>query len=266
MKILAGIPTRLRNTSGAIADQLAEVCNEVLVVSQGATVVSRKSNVTVVEKDVNFGLIPARNYILQYAIDNKFDFVLECDDDIKFSSNVVRAMIVALNDNPTLGSISSSSRAYFNWDKDVECSKNFILAPCPAQLWGMRVSTVEEIGLMDIDYLEDREYGLRMWSKGLAVGMLHIDLSLTHNPFIARTTKTEADGGQATGMKRYEALGKALEQLQSRYPDLVTLRQSPYGVKGRTFSTRYNWSRMLSYVVKRFGHSLNYYDSKGRRL
>lgn len=266
MKTLAGIPTRLRNTSGQIADQLTEVCDEVMVVSQGATVNSKQSNVTIVEKDVNFGLVPARNYILQYAIDHDFDLVIECDDDIKFSSNVVRAMKVVLEENPTLGSISSASRAYFNWDKDTSCSQNFILAPCPAQLWGMRVKTVKEIGLMEIDYLEDREYGLRMWRKGLPVGMLHINLELTHNPFVARTTKTESDGGQASGMKRYEALGKAIEELKSRYPDLITLKQSPFGVKGRTFSTRYNWARMLSYVVARSGYALNYYDSKGRRL
>jgi hypothetical protein len=266
MKILAGIPTRLRSTSGIAADIMAGLCDEVLVVSQGATCHSTARNVIVHEKDVNFGLIPARNYILEYSIHNNFDYVFECDDDLKFSRDVLPLMLNILRDNPTLGAISSASRAYFNWDKDTECNKNFLLAPCPAQLWGMRVDIVNELGPMDVDYLEDREYGLRLWSNGYAVGMVHTTLADTHNPFVSRVMKSESDGGQATGAVRYEALGKAITTVVNRYPNLVTLRQSEFGAKGRTFSSRYNWARMLATVRERFGYSLDYKDSKGRRL
>ena len=266
MKVLAGIPTRLRTTSGIAAETLAKVCDEVLVVSQGATCRSTAKNVVVHEKDVNFGMIPARNYILQYAIDHNFDYVLECDDDIKFSEYIPELMVAILNDNPTLGAISSESRAYYNWNKDVSCSKSFLLAPCPAQLWGMEVKKIKELGLLTVDYLEDREYGLRMWKNGYAVGQIHTAIQDTHNPFIARTMKQESEGGQATGEKRYKALGEAISTVVSLYPELVTLTQSEFGMKGRTFSSRYNWSRMLSYPVARFGYALNYEDSKGRRL
>jgi hypothetical protein len=266
MKILAGIPTRLRTTSGIAADVLSTVCDEVLVVSQGAVCHSTAKNVVVHEKDVNFGMIPARNYILQYAIDNNFDLVFECDDDVKFPKSVMMIMIEILRSNPTLGAISSESRAYFNWNKDVECTRDFLLAPCPAQLWGMEVKKVKELGLLTVDYLEDREYGLRMWKNGYAVGQVHVSLDQTHNPFIARTMKQEKEGGQATGEKRYKALGEAISTVVSMYPDLVTLRQSEFGKGGRTFSTRYNWSKLLSYPINRFGYSLGYEDSKGRRL
>jgi len=266
MRVLAGIPTRLRNTSGIAAEVLASVCDEVLVVSQGAVCSCHKENVTIHEEDINFGMIPARNSIFQYAINNNFDVVIQCDDDIKFTPSIVKFMIDCVCNDPTLGAISSESRAYYNWNKDVACTKDFLLAPCPAQLWGMEVKKIKELGLLSVDYLEDREYGLRMWSNGYAVGQLHISLKETHNPFIARTMKTESQGGQSTGATRYEALGKAISTVNELYPGLVTLRQSEFGMKGRTFSSRYNWNGMISKVVERFGHSLGYQDSKGRRL
>lgn len=266
MKILAGIPTRLRDTSGKIADVLAQVCDTVLVVSQGAKVYSNSSKVVVAEKDVNFGLVAARNAILRYAVDNNFDIVIQSDDDLKYSPEVVEALIREVLDNPTLGSIASSSRAYFNWNKEVGSNKNFVLSQCAPQLWASRTSILQEIGEWKLEYLEDREHGIRMWKAGYAIGLLHTSLNYTHNPFIARTSTNDEVGGQEKGMIRYERLSKAIAYMNEHHGDVVSIKQSPFGVKGRTFSTRYDWSKLLSYPVKRFEYSMGYEDAKGRRL
>jgi hypothetical protein len=262
MKVLAGIPTRLRDTSGKIADTLAEVCNEVVVVSQGATCTSRKSNVNIVEKPVDFGLIPARNYILQYALDGDFDLVIESDDDLAYSAETVDYMIQTLDHYPTLGSLASASRPYFHWDDAVKCNQCFLLAPCANQLWAVRTPIVKEIGLMDLDYLEDREYGARLWEHGYAVAILHIDLQHTHNPFVSRTKFSV--GGQDKGELRKKMLGAAMVILQQTYPNMLKI--SPVQAENRTFMTRYNWSYMMRKVIDRFGYALGYEDSKGRKL
>lgn len=267
MKILAGIPTRCRNTSGKIADILAEVCDEVLVVSQGADVICDSRKVTIVEKPKDgYGLVRARNYILEYAVENGYDIVIQSDDDLSFKSAIIEAMVKEVLDNPTLGAIASSSRAYFNWNKTVECTKNFLIAPCAAQLWASRTSILTEVGKWHLEFLEDREHGARMWKNGYAIGLLHISLDLTHNPFIARTSKSENSGGQEQGLVRYNRLKEAISIMDELHRDIVTIKQSEYGFEGRTFSTRYNWSNLLSYPILRFGYALGYEDSNGKRL
>jgi glycosyltransferase involved in cell wall biosynthesis len=266
MKVLAGIPTRKRNTSGKIADVLAKVCDEVLVISQGATCIHTSNNVLVIERDENYGLVKARNEILKFAMTGGYDVVVQSDDDLSYKSEMVDALVHELMENPNLGAIASASRAYFNWDKDTECSKNFLLTPCAPQLWAARTDILRNVGFWDLEYLEDRDYGARMWKLGYAIGMLHKSIDLTHNPFIARTSESNAQGGQEKGESRYDNLGLAIQVMQRRHSDIMTIRQSEYGQKGRTFSTRYNWSKLLSFPVERFGLSMGYEDSKGRKL
>jgi len=264
MKILAGIPTRLRSTSGKIADILAQAVDEVLIVSQGAQVNSGSSNVVVHEKDVNFGLVAARNYILSYAVKNNFDFVVQSDDDLSYTPHIIEYMLKEVWDNPTLGAIASSSRAYFNWDKDVECTKNFLLAPCSPQLWVARTSILEEVGEWTLEYLEDREHAARMWKLGYAIGMLHIDISLTHNPFIARTNISA--GGQDKSIARKEKLRQAIEYMNKYHSNIVRLKIYEGKSAKRTFSSRYYWNNLLKFPIARFGYALKYEDSRGRIL
>jgi glycosyltransferase involved in cell wall biosynthesis len=263
MKILAGIPTRLRNTSGRIAEVLAQVCDTVLVVSQEATCFSSLQNVIIHEKDVNFGLVAARNYILDYAAHNNFDLVIQSDDDLKYTPEVVEAMIKEIVDNPTLGAIASSSRAYFNWDKALEPNKNFVLSPCSPQLWAARTEVLQEVGPWSLEYLEDREHGARMWKLGYAIASLHISMELTHNPFIARTSSISGGQDKET---RYDRLGEAIRTMNQLHGDIVALNQAPKGAGNRTFSSRYKWSEMIKFPVEKFGYALGYTDSRGRRL
>lgn len=266
IKILAGIPSKLRSTSGAIADILSESCSEVIVVSQGAKVYCHDEKVHVIEKPVDYGLIPARNFILKYAIDRGFDYVIECDDDIKFDSEVPELMINTLIKYPTLGAISSSSRAYFNWDDHLNPTKPFVLSPCPSQFWAISVPLVNEIGPMMIDYLEDREYGARLWKNGRACVSLHVSIEYAHNQFIYRTSKSESDGGQLNEDYRYDKLAEAIDEFLSYHGDICKITQAKRNAKGRTFSSRYDWNRMLKFVTDKYGFALDYDDSRGRRL
>lgn len=268
MRVLGGIPTRLRDTSGPIADILSSVCDKVIVVSQGAVVkaYNRNDNITVHEKQVNYGLVAARNYILEYAIVNDFDVVIQSDDDLSFKADVIEAMLKVLKDNPGLGTIASSSRAYFNWSKEVGSNKDFVLTPCGAQLWAAPTEILSTVGRWDLEFLEDRDYGARMWKLGYPIGLLHTTLQQTHNPFIARTTKTGATGGQEQGEIRQQRLSHAIDVLNERHGDIVTAKISTKEGSNRTFSTRYNWDKMLSFHVDKFGYSLGYEDQKGHKL
>jgi glycosyltransferase involved in cell wall biosynthesis len=263
MRILAGIPTRLRSTSGKIADILAEVCDEVVIISQGATCVHNSNKVTIVEKDVNFGLVPARNAILDYAVEHSYDIVIQSDDDLAYYPKTVEALIKEIVDNPTLGAICSESRAYFNWGKDVHTTKNFILSPCSPQLWAARTSILTEVGYWTCPFLEDREHGARMWKSGYAIGQLHISLDLAHNCFISRNTDSKKSGGQTEDSGR-TGLSKAIEYMQSTHRDII--RIGGIDADHRKFMTRYNWPWMVKLVTDRFGKVLGYEDSKGRIL
>jgi glycosyltransferase involved in cell wall biosynthesis len=261
MRILGGIPTRLRNTSGKIADVLAEVCDEVIVVSQGAEVHANSSKVKILERNVNYGLVPARNCIAQYAIVHDFDIIIQSDDDLAYRPEIVEAMVKEVVDNQTLGTIASSSRAYFHWSEKLQSTKNFVLSPCGAQLWAARTAVMAEIGPWTLEYLEDREFGARLWKSGYAIGNLQIDINLTHNPFIARTGNS--DGGQEKS-GRDERLYEALVEFASLHGDIVT--SITMGSSNRTFTTRYDWNKMIQYPIKRFGKVLGYSDSRGRTL
>lgn len=266
MKVLGGIPTRMRSSSGKIADTLAEVCDDVFVVSQSAICNYSKPNVTVLEYPQNFGLVPARNEILKFGKD--YDIIIQSDDDLSFTSELINELITVLIDNPTIGAICSISRAYWNWNKEVTSTKPFVLSPCTPQLWAARVSILKEVGPWTLPFLEDREHGCRMWRAGYACVQLHKGIRYTHNPFVARTNVEgkQTSGGQEEGVgeERHAGLKKAIEFMNANYSDLVSIKY--LGIKERTFSTRYNWNNLMKGVVKRFGLVLDYEDSKGRRL
>lgn len=273
MKILAGIPTRKRSTSGKIAQTLAEVADDVVIISQGAETwcdanYGRLDRIHVVEYPENFGLVPARNEILKFAVDGGYDYVIQSDDDIFFTSEIVELMVEIIQKYPTLGGLASEPRAYFNWNKDVECTLPFLLAPCTPQFWISRTEILTEVGPWSLPYLEDREHGCRLWKAGYPLGQLHVSLDYTHNPFIARTnTENKAvEGGQEEqiGEEKHAGLKKAIEYMQEHHSDVMMIKYM--GLSGRSFMTRYDWNRLLEFPTKRFGKVLGYADSKGRFL
>lgn len=266
MKILAGIPTRMRNTSGRIADVLAEVCDTVVVISQGATCNHTKPNVDVLEKDVNFGLVPARNAILDYALAGGYDVVLQSDDDLFYHPATVEVLIQELLDNPNVGTICSASRAYFNWSKEVGSNKNFVLSACAPQFWAARTEILRQVGYWTLPYLEDREFACRLWKLGYPTVQLHKTLDLAHNPFMSRTNDATKKGGQPEELEatdKHAGLKKAIDYMNEHHPDVVKMKY--LGQHGRSFMTRYNWDAMIKCVLEK-KHYLGYEDQKGRIL
>lgn len=264
-KILGGIPTRGRSTSGRIADVLAEVCDEVVVISQGAVCNYTAENVVVLERDPNWGVVNARNAILDYAIDNNFDYMIESDDDISYPPETISAMLDEIIDDPHIGAISSASRAYFNWAKDTKPNKNYILSACATQLWAARTRIMKQVGYFSLPHLEDREHGCRMWKCGYPIVQLHIDISYAHNVFIPRTSKKKY-GGQEEKVgetDQYEDLKKSIDFMNKRHSDVVWMKF--LGLKGRSFQTRYNWETMLQYAILA-KNCLGYKDARGRYL
>jgi len=261
MRILGGIPSRLRHSSGKLADILAKVCDEVVIISQKATVECKSSNIVVIEKDVNFGICNARTAIDEYAIANGFDLIVESDDDLSYKPDLVESLVREIVNNPTLGSCGAFSRMYFNWNKKETSNKNFILYAGNACLWCARVSALQEVGRWNCECAEDLDHGLKMWQKGLAVASLKTTLSQTFS-MVSCQTDTLLEGGYDRE-DREQRMWKSLDTIGEDHANLVYIGA---GNGNRRFSTRYNWSVMTQKVVDRFGYALEYEDSKGRKL
>jgi len=261
MKILGGVPTRLRSTGGAVADLLADVCDEVVVVSQGATVRCNKKNVSLLERPVDIGMKRARNTIFEYADHVGAEYIFQSDDDLKFKPSVLELMLDIMQEEPSLGSLSSCPRVYANWEKDIECTKNFLVFQCPTQLWVVRRQAIVETGMLDIDVLEDIELGLRMWKKGWVLGKLHAGIEFVHNPFINRIGKGDEQGGQPESLRQRE-LPNSVKYIWDNHKDILsTFAVATSG--NRTYTARYNWSKMCEIAHNRWG-DIGYEDSKGR--
>jgi hypothetical protein len=122
------------------------------------------------------------------------------------------------------------------------------------------------VGPWTLPFLEDREHGCRLWKAGYAIGQLHVDLKITHNPFIARNDTAGKSGGQEeqSGEDRHVGLRNAIDIMNETYPEMVTIKY--LGLPSRSFSTRYRWDWLQYYALKRFGKILGYEDSKGKSL
>jgi hypothetical protein len=264
MKILAGIPTRLRSGSGPLAEILARVCDEVLVVSQGATVKiqSEVNNINIIERDIDIGMKAARNTIFQYALDNGYDYCLQSDDDLKYSEAVVRNLIRIIANEPSLASISSCPRVYHNWEKDIVSSKDFTIFQCPTQLWIIRMEAIKEAGMLNIDVLEDIELGLRMWQFGWVLGKVHMTQDLTHNPVISRMGKGDNSGGQPESLRKF-MMPASCEYIYRHNSNLLRFFRTAREGSNRTYNAAYNWDAMCEKAKARWD-TIGYQDSKGR--
>jgi hypothetical protein len=263
MKILGAIPSKLRSTSGSIADALAAVCDEVMVVSQGATVSFKSQKVNVIEAGLDIGLKKARNIIAEYAIAKDFDITITSDDDLKFPQKVLDYILDIMQDT-RIASASSCPRVYQNWNKEITSSKPYIVSTHPSQLYAIRTSVLEDIGQYRLETMEDIELGLRMWKYGFPSVRVHTpdDATMTHNPFIARSTKGNEKGGQTENDLKMH-LNPSIKYIRDTYPKFVT-NCITNAAKPYFYSFRYNWGEIMEVCRKRYGIRIGYYDSKLR--
>ena len=259
--IFGGVPTRKRRTAGKIADELSQVCDKVVVLSQGSEVYCNSEGISIIERDENIGMMQARNELFQMATEYEADYIIQSDDDLSFKAHVLFKMVEIMESEPALGALSSCPRVYANWEKDIISSKPFLVFQCPTQLWVIRMKALEETGFLHLDVLEDIELGLRMWKKGWVLGKIHLGLDYVHNPFIARINKDEDSGGQPVEYRR-KMIPSSIKYMLDNHSDVVQSMGIPNS-KTRTYHARYDWYTMCSLAKERWG-TIGYQDSKGR--
>lgn len=273
MKILAGIPTRRRSTSGKIATQLAPYMDEILIVSQKAEVTSVPSNVHVTERP-ELGICAPRNYLAEWATKHaECDLLFQVDDDINFPDSVIENMIHIAAKYPQIGAISSDYRAGAHWSKELKSSTDFRIHGVASQLWAVSIPAL--IAVMDsydepaffIDALEDIRFSVKLWSLGYPVVRLHLGEKVTHSPFVARLSKTNEQGGQYIE-ERNASMEEAIEAMQPFCGSGQVLRflksnyKNPNDIRYRI---GYNYAEMTIRSVNKHGY-MGYEDSKGRRF
>src|SRR3972149_5065905 len=168
MKILAGIPTRRRSTAGKIADQLGPFADKVVVVSQGADVRVTRSDIKIIERP-ELGICAPRNFLADLAIQGNYDLLLQIDDDVNFSDEVIKAILRNFAKFPRLGAISSDYRAGAHWNESLKANKEFRISGVASQLWAVSVPALANV--MDrfleppfhIDALEDIRFSVKLW-------------------------------------------------------------------------------------------------------
>jgi GT2 family glycosyltransferase len=243
---------------------LAETADKTMVISQGATVRCRNPKVIVAEYDTDIGMKAARNILFDYALRNKYDYIIQADDDLWFKPFILEQMLAEIEEYPWIGSISSEARVYANWQKDLISSHDFVLIPNPSQLWIIRMKVIREIGMLVLDVLEDVELGLRMWGKGWAVTRLHLGVQYTHNPVISRLKKGDDQGGQPVSL-RNRLIPSSVEFINKYHGAVLRYLRLPPPGSNRSFLVGYNWDEMCKRVRDRWG-SVGYKDNSGKEI
>jgi hypothetical protein len=264
MRVLGYVPSLNRNTSGEIANIIAPFCDKFVAVLQGsATCEERVPNVEKVHREP--GMRSNRNFALQMALDEGYDVVISSDDDIKFSPKIVAKLLEQIEVLPSVGMVSSTSRTYYYFNRELKSNMPFIVSPFPTQLFAVRTRAIEECGLYDLEVLEDLEWGLRFWQNGYACVNLHVSMDYTHNPFIPRMAKGDSGGGQ-TVSAREAHFEESLDYIRNKYVGTVLNSVANKQYKGRkSYQCRYNWDWMTTRVTDMWG-AIGYEDSRGREL
>lgn len=261
-RVVAGIPTNLRSTSGRIADALASEVDEVIVVSQGAVVNARNSRVNVLEYPPNLGVGRARNIILDHCLTTNADFCVMSDDDLQFKPFVVHEILRLLEENYSLGIVGSIARTNRFWSKNSYSSKEYQLYGCPAQLFVLRMSAIREVGNMVLpEVMEDIELGLKLWDAGWAVARIDKE-NCEHNTNVPTFGKGDSQGGIPESRKRSQ-IPVAVEYLLLRYSHLLRFLRAGKGK--RMHLIQYNWPVLCQKATDRWGY-IGYEDSRGRKI
>jgi hypothetical protein len=202
----------------------------------------------------------ARNIIIEEAIGGNYDLVVQCDDDLKIYPAIVPKMTELLNEEPHLGTISSTPRQFQRWAKGISSSKPYLIAVAGAQFWATRIDVFKEVGDYDVNFFQDLQHGLKSWEAGWISARFHIGYDLCHNPKISRMNKDFDQGGQPifTTDERQESIDYILKH----HSAMITSMSRTDIFSNRAYNARYNWKAMCQSALNRWG-TIGYEDSRG---
>lgn len=252
MKVLIGIPTRGRQTAPILARQLARYGDVVIVAQE--TNLPKSQDYSVIEQPP--GLRRARNTIFGEAINNKYEAVVQCDDDLEFRPEVLDAYFDLIYELLPAGvaSVCSKPRIYEFWDGPCRSNKTYEIIPRLQQCWAIRTDVVKDIGMIELETLEDVEYALRLVHRGYISSQISVR-KITHNHKIKRD-KDGCQGGQPL-TERLNYLDNAIKVINERY-DFAVVRRKDEG----SFSCKLDWSKIRAKIPYL---GLGYEDERGIR-
>jgi hypothetical protein len=275
MRALLGISTRDRDTSPRVFIPIAPLFEHILVVAQGDC--GNFANIppeVAAKLEVIYqapSLAASRNRIFQYALDNDYEVVVQSDDDIRLKLPAAEYMLQLILQEPSLGSVSVAQD--FLWvfgDRTITCSKPWLIAPWNGQFWGMRVETLRtelEPPYTRGEVLDDVDFGMRLWQRGLATVRLHRGRDDYCVAIMPRTTTgyRPRTGGQPL-IDRIHYIRSTYKEVRQRwYPDFITKLEYRLVKEDVKIDIRYNWSNMIKTHIDRWGN-IGYEDSKGRKM
>jgi glycosyltransferase involved in cell wall biosynthesis len=274
MKIIAGIPTRNRKTAMKIAVQLREIADLVYIIGKDMEPMETEGEGIIwVEQSEETGLGYARNLIYRFALENDADYCLQSDDDLKFDNKVLHELVRLAEECPWAGAVTSAPHMYRVWNKDTTSNREWILTEFPKQLWMLKMSTIEDVftplGFLpfELNTMEDLCLGLRLWQHGYPTVQIWkaFEEKFTHNPFIPRKSKTDAQGGQLISERESE-FPISVEYMSPIFVGNDNVLQNLKLIsEGTRHYVRYNWPVMLRKAYARTG-ALGYKDSKNHQL
>ena len=266
MRIAGGILTRKRSSSGQIADVLSQVCDDVVVISSQATCSHSSRNVTVVEQESK-GEIGARNDIRNFAIDGDYDFLIMSDDDVMYKPSSLRRLVEVVDNNPNLGALALPDRVTHFYNSRVKSNKPFVLFHVLPMIWCARVSVLKEIGSFMVNYAADLDYCARLWKSGYAVGLLIEDIQETCTPMgVVNPSSRISHSGGLQDDSNETNLKRALAYISKNHSEVYRIERGYPGPGRNSYETIRNWPKMIKFCTDRFGLTMGYEDSSGRKL
>lgn len=266
--MFVGIPTRDRPTRSAnLADAIAPHVEQVVLVYRGTQPNPRQQNVSLISGGKT--LQEARNFLLTHAVLRDDLASHQVDDDIVVPDwgRVFNKFEEVLTQYPWVGAVGTCPQFYWGMGaKNAQSNTGFQVVAAVFQLWAIRCAAFKEAGRMDLETMEDLEYGYRLWSKGWAVARL-LGIDYVHGTSVPRLGKRPDQGGQPVE-ERNEHLPKGVLLMAQRYPQLANIGLVTPRPGARRMATHYNrpnWPLMLQQVRQRWGQ-IGYRDSNDRTL
>lgn len=272
MQILAGIPTRRRKV-GSIIEVIEPFVDGIVVASQKSEVTNTSEKCEVVELEER-GICYPRNYLTDIALDLKFDWMFQIDDDLKFAPKLMQHLLDIINSPFKIGAVSSDSRVLAHWSESLVTNQTFKISGVASQLWAVNMNAMREVldkfaePAFYIDALEDIRFSMKLWDLGWPVVRLHLGDKLVHHPQTARLSKTDSQGGQYIS-ERNASMRWAIEKMQyfcNRETGVLRfLKPNMKSPDNIGYRIGYNYDVMLRNAVDRWGLQ-GYEDSKGREF
>jgi len=260
MRIFSAIKTLGRKTAGKVADNLSRLSECVTVVSFGATVETKSSNTKIIEV---FGTdkAEAENILIQEFLASDCDIYLSCDDDIIVPEVSALASAKIVSEIQSAGIVSIPDRKTFFYQSKVTCNRGFKLTTNISKIWIARREVVKEVGWFRFPFAEDRDFMVRAYRAGFAV----VSLSESVEQSCRSLSSKEDLSDFSNFIRTKEKQKKAMISFFRANKPLVSLEPENPSEKN-PFIVKYDWNQLLLIVVKRFGVSVGYEDSLGRRF